>query len=139
MKKYRFFVIFTVIGALCVIIDYSIYLVLLKATGIFFLSKVCSSVVSVTVNYFLNSRLNFDNKKQANLKFYGAYIGLYSLLILLNAGINQLFLRFDFAVKPSFWLAAAIAALTNYLAVKAFFAYINKNEHQNKKLPLSNP
>ena len=125
LKKYRFFIVFGVIGVVCVLVDYFFYLTFLKLIPITFVAKILSSIISVSLNYVLNSNYNFDNKQKIISRFYFAYILLYTVLILLNSAINQTFLYFSFSVKISFWLAAIIAAFINYFSVKKFFQKIN--------------
>lgn len=130
MKNYRFLLIFGSIGVLCVLIDYVIYTFLNELTGLIFWPKILSSIISVSVNYLLNSRFNFNNKQKISVKFYFSYILLYTFLILLNAAFNVVFIHLTGKVKLSFWLAACIAAACNYLAVKLYFATINKKQKQ---------
>ncbi|MCL5410774.1 MAG: GtrA family protein [Patescibacteria group bacterium] len=125
MKKYRHFFIFSLIGVLCVFIDYFIYLSLWHLSGHVMISKIMSSIVSVSVNYLLNSRFNFNNQQKENIKFYSQYLAVYTVLIILNAIINSLFFHLTANIKVSFWLAAIIAAFTNYFTVKVFFKKIN--------------
>ena len=133
IEKYRHFITFSIIGVFCVLIDYLIYLLLVKLTGYTFISKIVSSVVSVSVNYFFNSRFNFSNQKKENVKLYSQYLAIYSVLILLNAAINSLFYHFTKEINLSFWLAAVIAAFTNYFTVKVFFKKINVRLATNDK------
>lgn len=126
MKNARYFVIFSIIGALCIIIDYVIYRYLLLFGMIIFIAKVSSSVVSVSVNYILNSRFNFNNKQQMMANYYFQYLLLYVGLILLNATVNMIIIKITNNIKLSFWLAAVVAAFTNYLAVNAWFGKINR-------------
>jgi len=129
MKRFKSFIIFSVIGVLCVLIDYSIYIFLFNVTDLILIPKILSSIASVSVNYFLNSKLNFDNQKKINIKFYSQYLIIYAFLIALNAVFNSLFIKLTGEVKLSFWLAAIIAAFTNYFTVKAYFSRINKNKN----------
>jgi putative flippase GtrA len=125
IKKYRFFLIFSLIGGLCVFIDYGLYLWSIKLIKLTFVSKILSSLVSISVNYLLNSRFNFYNKQKIQAKYYLAYIAMYSLLILVNALFNMLFIKLTDNIKIAFWLAAVIAAFMNYYSVKIFFKKIN--------------
>lgn len=130
MKKYKYFIVFSMIGILCTLIDYGIYLALLKITNYIVISKILSSVVSISVNYLLNSKFNFSNAQSYNLKYYSQYIIIYSFLISLNVAINVLFIRLTGSISISFWLAALIAAFVNYFTVKIYFYKINL-----KKIP----
>ncbi len=125
--KYRHFIVFSLIGAFCVVIDFVFYLLFLKIFDIVVLSKICSSIISVSVNYLLNSRFNFDNKQKVSTKFYTQYLIVYAFLIGLNALFNSVFLQTTGSINLSFWLAAIIAAFTNYAAIKIFFKVINRS------------
>lgn len=129
MKRFNYFIIFSVIGVLCVFIDYLVYILLFNATGLILIPKILSSVASVSVNYFLNSKFNFNNQNKFNIKFYYQYLIVYAFLISLNAAFNSLFIKLTGEVRLSFWLAAIIAAFTNYFTVKAYFDNINKNKN----------
>ena len=124
--KFRFFITFSAIGILCVLIDYSIYYSLWKMTGYIIVPKILSSIVSVSVNYILNSKFNFNNQTKINVKFYIKYIILYSILILINTAINTVFVHLSDNIQLSFCLAAVIAAFVNYFSVKLFFRKINQ-------------
>ena len=126
MKNTRYFIVFLVIGVFCVFVDYNIYLLLLSLSLPLFVAKILSSTVSVSVNYLLNSKFNFNNSQKISPKFYLQYLLLYAVLILLNALINIGLIKITSNIKLSFWLAAIIAAFTNYIAVKLFFSNINQ-------------
>lgn len=126
IHKYRFFIIFSLIGGLCVLIDYGFYFLFINLVGVIFLSKIMSSIISVSVNYLLNSRFNFNNQRKVKIKHYLAYIVMYAILILLNAAINMVLIKLTANLRLSFWIAAVIAAFTNYFSVRFFFKKINQ-------------
>lgn len=82
-------------------------------------------MISVSVNYLLNSKFNFNNRQKLRAGLYGQYLGMYAVLIGLNTLINYLLVNATGHVQLSFWLSAVVAAFTNYFAVKIFFQKIN--------------
>jgi putative flippase GtrA len=126
--KYNFLWIFFLIGLLCVFIDYIIYFFLFGLTGMIILPKIGSAIISVSVNYLLNSKFNFNNKQKISIKFYFSYILLYAFLIALNTLTNLVFVEITNKITLSYWLTTFITAICNYFAVKTYFKKINKNK-----------
>lgn len=110
---------------MCVLVDYFFYFLFIHTMKVAFIAKILSSIISVSLNYVLNSRFNFSNKQKINAKFYFSYILMYAFLILLNALINMVLIRSTSDVPLSFWIAAIVAAFTNYFSVKFYFKKIN--------------
>jgi putative flippase GtrA len=89
------------------------------------LAKVLSSLISVSVNYLLNSKFNFSNRQKIQAIFYLSYILMYAVLIIVNAVVNMLLIKLSGNIKFSFWVAAVMAAFLNYFSVKMYFKKIN--------------
>lgn len=125
-NRFKFFIIFFAIGTLCVLIDFTVYSVLLKVGGQIFISKIISSAIAVSVNYLLNLHYNFNNKQQISASNYFGYLLVYSVLILINAALNSMLIAVTLTIQLSYWLSAVASALINYTAVKYYFRLINR-------------
>lgn len=121
--------IFILIGVFCVLIDYSIYKLLIEFDFNITFSKIASSIVSVLVNYILNSKYNFQNKKFGFIYAF-FYCLVYAVLILFNALFNYVSFMILNNLNYAFIVATLLSTFLNYFSVKLFFRRIN-NDRKN--------
>lgn len=115
---------FLVVGVVSTIVNYSIYLLLLRGLEIDYLAASASGFLSgVVVGYFLNKNWTYSVKEPTSLVMVARYLSVYVFSLI--AGLALLYMLVDgFAVSP---LLANIVAImlttcTNFLGTK-FFAF----------------
>lgn len=121
-KDVKYFSIFVLIGAFCVFIDYFFYLIFLKLFHLWVdLSKLSSSVISVSSSYFINGLFNFGQNHRISSSSLFKFLLLYLPLILVNILLNKIFLQLFAEINQAFWCAAIFSVVINYITVKLFF------------------
>lgn len=124
--RYKYFLIFVVIGVTCVGADYILYRMFLVLHIHMAVSKALSSVFSVFLNYILNAKFNFGNKKMSiNLLLY--YYILYFFLICINSFVNYVFYLVYNDLTMAFLIATVLSVFLNYIAVETFFRKVNND------------
>jgi putative flippase GtrA len=123
------FVTYLMIGSCTFLLDYFLYLFLLKHGVSMNVSKGLSSFIAVIFNYILNSRFNFGGKNTMNLKDVFLYMSIYAFLILIHVIINRGFYLVVKEEHLAVFLAMCISLFINYLSIRKFFSYTKKKNH----------
>ena len=129
LARFKNFFVFCSIGALCILIDATFYYLLFDLGSD--LAKGVSSLLSVMLNYVLNTRMNFGRKIKVTMGRMFSYIMLYIFLIAFNVVVNRVGLWLTNHPPTAFAIAVGFSINVNYLSVKYWFSLQERRVHGN--------
>lgn len=123
------FRIYVAIGIFTFLLDYFLYLFFFHHGVSMNIAKALSSSIAVVFNYIFNSRFNFGGGNTMKFTHLVAYMGMYSVLIVIHVMINRGFYIITKEEHIAVFLAMCVSLFINYLSIRKFFAYTQKKHH----------
>lgn len=112
---------FLLVGSTTVLIDFSVYVVLLLIEVEISIAKGVSFSVGAIFSYFANRKYTFKSQRKNTLGFISFSI-LYGLTLAVNVGANELVLfaldETQLFIIFAFLVATGLSASLNYLGMK---------------------
>ncbi|HIF36755.1 MAG TPA: GtrA family protein [Candidatus Thioglobus sp.] len=112
---------FLLVGSTTVLIDFSVYVVLLLIEVEISIAKGVSFSVGAIFSYFANRKYTFKSQRKNTLGFISFSI-LYGLTLAVNVGANELVLfaldETQLFIIFAFLVATGLSAALNYLGMK---------------------
>lgn len=115
---------FLIGGGSAVIIDYTVYCVLLSVHVGTAKSKATSFICGAIVGFIINKLWTFESKKYLKIEIF-KYIILYTITAAINALINNVILYLVCIQVIAFLCATGTSTIINFLGQK-FFVFRNK-------------
>jgi putative flippase GtrA len=119
----RELVIFLIVGLLTVVIDCTVYFILLGAVGLTTtVAKTTGFLLGTIFAYVANRRFTFKQPGLFSVRSLLMFSGWYFVTLLTNVGANALLLKvfstITWSVWLSFFLATGISAILNFIGMK---------------------